>query len=162
MKDLHWPGGRSLDSSRRKTSSSWVQVGSPKSICYLIYFMAAGRPSTSYIYLNISPNFHALTHPVQTTTLLPRLIYQNFYARFDLDTKLSAQFLASIPDLELLTRDPTRKIQENQMCKLTNRRKILPFLSGDSIRLEPKNRWRIRISVSETGLPAVKDEILHM
>ena len=80
-------------------------------------FVAVEPPSTSDIYLNISPDFPALTHPAQTTTLLPHLIYRNFYVRFDLDTKHSAQYLAPIPDLGLLTKHPTTKNGEIQICK---------------------------------------------
>ena len=95
---------------------SWLSQGDFTS-CYLTCFVAAEPPSTSNIYLNISPNFHALTHPAQTTTPLPHSIYQNFYDRFDLDTRHSAQFLTSIPDLDLLTKNPTTKTREIQICK---------------------------------------------
>lgn len=138
---------------RQQSKEDELSLTLPKRFDFVIWFVVVVPPSTSDIYLNISPNFHALTHPVQTTTLLPHLIYQNFYARFDLDTRPSAQFLVSILDLDLLTKDPTKKTQENQICKSTNRRKILLFLYGESITLERKNWWQIRISVSEINLP---------
>ena len=101
---------------------------------YLIFFffVAAEPPSISDIYLNISPNFHSLTHHPVLTTMLPHLIYQNFCARFDLDTRHFAQFLVSIPDLDLPTKHLTTKYREVQICKSINRRKTLLFLSGNS------------------------------
>ena len=82
---------------------------------YLIcFFVAAEPPSISDIYLNISPNFHSSTHHPVQTTMLPHLIYQNFYARFDPDT--STLLNSYLPTKHLPTKN-----QEVQICKSMNR-----------------------------------------
>ena len=78
---LHWPGGRSLDSSRRKTS--WVDSD-------LLSDLFCGSRASQHI-RHLLEYIHALTHPV------PHLIYQSFYAWFDRDTRHSAQSLAGRP-----------------------------------------------------------------
>ena len=65
---------------------------------------------------NISLTFHALTHPFQMT-LLPQLTYQDFYARFGLDTRHSAQLLAFIPDFIPLAKLLLMKYWEIRTCK---------------------------------------------
>ena len=66
--------------------------------------------------------------------------------KFDLDTRPCAQFLASILDLDFLTKNLTTK------NRYANCQRTLLFLSGHSIKVEPKNQCRIGISGFETNL----------
>ena len=114
MKVSRWPGGRSLDSSRRKTS--WVY--SPKRfVIWLVLWQPSlpAHPTSTSQFLRVKRD-----PSVQTTMLFPQnphLIYQKFYARFDLNTRHSTQFSASIPDLNLLTKHSITKNREIQICK---------------------------------------------
>ena len=59
----------------------------PKTICYLLHRFLCGSRSFQHIQ-HLLDNFHASTHLYQMTLLL-QFTYQDFYARFGLNTKHS-------------------------------------------------------------------------
>ena len=119
---------------------------SPKVICYLIF--GASWASQHIQYQHYLLEYISLFPCINPSSLADTTSSPDISTRFkfDLDTRPCAQFLASILDLDFLTKNLTTK------NRYANCQRTLLFLSGHSIKVEPKNQCRIGISGFETNL----------